>query len=134
MRTSPRRLAGYGLAAIATLLLTACGDDAPPADARAAGASPASESTSSGSTAPSASPEITSDLDKLGFALKTALGEDTTYRVDGSKLRVKISDNFTQYLSTECTSVSLAASSVTLPPDSVVEIEYADGHVEVCDV
>ncbi|MER6755694.1 hypothetical protein ABT235_16115 [Micromonospora echinofusca] len=134
MRTSPRRLAGCGLAAVATLLLTACGEDAPPADARAGSTSSTSESAPSGSTGSGASSEITSDLDKLGFALKTALGEGTTYGVDGSKLRVKINDNFQQFLSTECTSVELAASSVTLPSHSVVEIEYADGHVEVCDV
>lgn len=134
MRTPSRRLAVCGLAAVATLLLSACGDDSPPADTRSGSSLSTTESASSGSTGSGANSEIKSDLDKLGFALQTALGEGTTYGVDGSKLRVKINDNFTQYLSTECTSVELAASSVTLPPDSVVEIEYADGHVENCDV
>ncbi|SCL21878.1 hypothetical protein GA0070616_2411 [Micromonospora nigra] len=134
MTTSPRRLAGCGLAAVATLLLTACGDDSPPADTRSGSVSSPTEAATSGSPGSDANSEIKSDLDKLGFAIQTALGEGTTYGVDGSKLRVKINDKFTQYLSTECTSVELAASSVTLPPGSVVEIEYADGHVEVCDV
>lgn len=131
-RTIRRTTLGVA-AALTTLALTGCGGD----DA-GGGASPevdtAVDSTSSGDSG-DAEPRgpISVGLDTLGYAIEAVMGNVEGYEVDGSTLRIRIGEDFDEYLSSECTIISTVAASTDVPDGSTIELEYDDG-VQPCEI
>lgn len=130
-RTIRRTTLGVA-AALTTLALTGCGGD----DA-GGGASPevdtAVDSAPSGGSETALPGGFSVGLDTLGYAIEAVMGNVEGYEVDGSTLRIRIGEDFDDYLSAECTIISTVAASTDVPDGSSIELEYDNG-VQPCEI